>query len=426
MGVFTTSRSALIIAYHYPPIRSIGVIRSVSFVRYLRELGYSCKVLTTSAYGGEDEALRAWEPISFYRWLFNRKVRGGILDSKIRTSRGFFSHIFRKVLIPDAQIFWIPTAFFRGWHYIKTMQCNVIYSSFPPASAHLVALFLHYFTKLPWTADFRDSWIFDPLDSNLKQSGWRLAIEKYLESKVISNANIIITATEEAAQVLRTTYPSFCSKIEVIYNGFDRQIASSCDVKFEKNELFLLHTGSFSYSHPDRTPAQLFTALGLLLNEDPTWSKRIRVILAGVLSPEERSAAAILIKSGIVRLAGDLSSDDVHSLQQKANVLLLVDHVRSWSSTNIPGKFFEYLAMRKPILSIGGNGAVQNLMHRLKAGWHIDGKNPQAILCALKELYVSAKSGTLACETDPEEIAYFHRRKETQQLVKCFDKAISS
>ena len=424
MGVFTTSRSALIIAYHYPPIRSIGVIRSVSFVRYLRELGYSCQVLTTSAYGGEDDVLRAWEPISFYRWLFNRKVRDGILDSKIRTSRGIFSRIFRKMLIPDAQLFWIPTAFIRGWYYIKKKQCDIVYSSFPPASAHLVALFLNYFTGLPWTADFRDSWIFDPLDSGLQKSGWRRAIEQYLEFKVISNATVIITATEEAAQVLRTTYPAYCSKIEVIYNGFDRQIASSCEVKFETDELFLIHTGSFSYSHPDRTPAQLFTALALLLDEDPDWSKRICIILAGALSPEEKSAAAILTKSGIVRLEGDLSIDEVHKLQQKANILLLVDHVRSWSSTNIPGKFFEYLAMRKPILSIGGNGAVQNLMHRLNAGLHVDGKNPEAIRSALKELYFSGKSGTLTCETDPKEIACFHRRKEAQQLAKCFDKAI--
>ena len=82
--------------------------------------------------------------------------------------------------------------------------------------------------------------------------------------------------------------------------------------------------------------------------------------------------------------------------------------------------------MRKPILSIGGNGAVQNLMHRLNAGWHVDGKNPEAIKSALKELYFSGKSGILTCETDPKEIACFHRRKETQQLVKCFDKAILS
>ena len=166
-------------------------------------------------------------------------MEDGILDSKIRTSRGIFSRIFRKVLIPDAQIFWIPTAFIRGWYYIKKNQCDIVYSSFPPASAHLVALFLHYFTGLPWTADFRDSWIFDPLDSDLQKSGWRRAIEQYLEFKVISNATVIITATEEAAQVLRTTYPAYCSKIEVIYNGFDREIASSCEVKFETDELFL-------------------------------------------------------------------------------------------------------------------------------------------------------------------------------------------
>ena len=426
MGVNTTSRSALFVAYHYPPIRSAGVIRSVSFIRYLRELGYSCQILTTSAYGGDDDVLRAWEPISFYRWLFNPKVRGGILDSKNRTPPGIFSRILRKLLIPDVQVFWIPTAFFLGWYHIKNRQCDLIYSSFPPASGHLVAFFLHRYTGLPWVADFRDSWIFDPLDPELRKSRWRLVLERYLENKVISNANIIVSATEEAAQALREAYPSYSKKFNVIYNGFDCRIAPDGIVKLENDVLFLIHTGSFSYSHAQRTPTQLFNALGLLLDEDPSWSKRIRVVLAGALSVEEKSAAAALIKVGIVRLEGVLDSEQVRNLQQMANILLLVDHVRPWSSTNIPGKFFEYLSMRKPILSIGGNGAVQNLMGRLNAGWHVDGQDPEAILVALKELYFAGKSGTLVCQTDPMEIAQFHRRTETQQLANCFDKAIES
>jgi len=190
--------------------------------------------------------------------------------------------------------------------------------------------------------------------------------------------------------------------------------------------LFLVHTGSFSYSHAKRTPTQLFNALNMLLEEDPIWSKRIRVVLAGSMSAEEKSAAAALIKVGIVRLEGVVDSDEVRSLQQMANVLLLIDHVRPWPSTNIPGKFFEYLAMRKPILSIGGDGAVQNLMWRLKAGRHVAGQDPEGILIALKELYFAGKYGTLACQTSPTEIAQFHRRKETQQLANCFDKAIES
>ena len=101
----TTSRSVLCVAYHYPPIRSAGVNRSVSFIHYLRELGYSCKVLTTSAFGGCGDALRAWEPISFYRWLFNRKVRSGILDSENRIHAAFLVDFLRRFLVPDAQVF---------------------------------------------------------------------------------------------------------------------------------------------------------------------------------------------------------------------------------------------------------------------------------------------------------------------------------
>jgi len=43
----------------------------MAFLRHLPALGYRCQVLTTSAFGGDDEVLRAWEPLSLYRWLFS-------------------------------------------------------------------------------------------------------------------------------------------------------------------------------------------------------------------------------------------------------------------------------------------------------------------------------------------------------------------
>ena len=398
--------------------------RSVSFIHYLRELGYSCKVLTTSAFGGCGDALRAWEPISFYRWLFNRKVRSGILDSENRIPRGLLSRFLRRFLVPDAQVFWIPMAFILGLLHIKKQRCDLIYSSFPPASGHLIACFLHVCTGLPWVADFRDSWIFDPLDSQLKKFKWRLDLEQFLEKKIIKNATVVITATEESAQALRCAYPSFSGKINVIHNGYDSDIAPSRFVKLESGALILVHTGSFSYSHSERTPTHLFKALHRLVEEDPIWSERICVVLAGAMTEEEKFAAIELIQAGMVRLEGVVDSTEVRNLQERADVLLVVDHVRPWLSTNIPGKFFEYLAMRKPILSIGGDGAVKNLLCRLNAGRHVNGQDTAAIVGALKEFYFAGRRGILTCKTNTSEIAQFHRGRETQQLADYFDKAI--
>ena len=73
---------------------------------------------------------------------------------------------------------------------------------------------------------------------------------------------------------------------------------------------------------------------------------------------------------------------------KKEYSIISVDHVRPWLSTNIPGKFFEYLAMRV-ILSMG-DGAVKHL-RRLNAGRHVNGHDTAAIVGALKEFYFAGR-----------------------------------
>ena len=216
-----TSRSALFIAYHYPPARSAGAARTTAFLRYLPACGYRCQVLTTSAFGGEDDVLRAWEPLSLYRWLFNRQVRSGEGHSAVRTRRGLLSRIGRALFIPDLQVSWLPAAFSRGLRYLRSNDCDVIYTSFPPASAHLLGYLLQRVTGLPWVADFRDAWIFDPLDVYLEEDSLRKRIEERIEGRVVASASAVVVASQEVADYLCTRYAAHADRVRVISNGFD-------------------------------------------------------------------------------------------------------------------------------------------------------------------------------------------------------------
>ena len=165
-------------------------------------------MLTTSAFGGasEEAIQRAWEPLATYRWLFNREARAGA-PSTARTRPGLLRRIGRRCLVPDVQITWLPSALWQALRTLGDGKCDLIYTSFPPASAHLLGLLLKEYTDLPWVADFRDSWICDPLDPELVANPRRSAFEARLEEAVIRAADAVVVATSPAARIAASRIP---------------------------------------------------------------------------------------------------------------------------------------------------------------------------------------------------------------------------
>jgi glycosyltransferase involved in cell wall biosynthesis len=388
--------------------------------------------LTTSAFGGEQTAhvLRAWEPLALYRFLFNRQARAGLAPSFARTDAGPFKGLVRalrtRVLIPDAQMTWLPSALLMALRRLRRQRANLIYSTYPPASAHLLGLLLKRLTGLPWVADFRDSWVSDPLDPALEESPGRRAVEQRLEKIVVCRTDALVAATEIIAGYLGHDYPEAARRIRVITNGFEPDGASGQTLPAPSVEgpLRLLHTGSFSLSHARRTPRPLLAALQELLAQDPGWAGKLHVALVGPLTQAEKEAAAPLVRAGMVRLEEPQAREAVLARQRQAHVLLLIDHVRSCPSSNVPGKFYEYLAAQRPILSLGGPGMVERLLGRLRAGLHVPGNDVQAIRRALEELHARFLRQELRWEVDEGELRRFHRRYLARQLALCFDELV--
>ena len=74
----------------------------------------------------------------------------------------------------------------------------------------------------------------------------------------------------------------------------------------------------------------------------------------------------------IVNIGGFLPHDDVLMKQANSDVLLLISWNNPKEKMFIPGKVYEYLALKRPVLSIGyQEGSLKNLIEDTKMGAHV-------------------------------------------------------
>jgi glycosyltransferase involved in cell wall biosynthesis len=237
----------------------------------------------------------------------------------------------------------------------------------------------------------------------------RLDLERKLEGMVLRRADRVIGTTEVVRGDFLKRYPYLRGKVGVIPNGFDRDdMERTSPVPRRSGDgLWVVHTGSFGYSHPHRSPSSLFRALRRWTENMPELTRYLRLMLVGALTEQEQNEAADLVARGVVEMVGPVHRDRALSYQSAADVLLLVDHPREGPASNVPRKFYEYLAMRKPILALVSEGATRDQMRELKAGIAVHPRDEAAIMDAFTTLVKRWRDGMLRSDVREETLARF-------------------
>jgi len=407
------SKRILMIAYHFPPVRgSTGLHRTLSFSRYLMEdHGWQPTVLTV-----HPRAYRATEDAML-----------GDIASGVEVVRAFGCDTSRhlsirgryplRMALPDEWVSWWLGAVFAGRKLIRRQRHDVIWSTFPIATAHLIGRTLHRRTKVPWVADFRDSMTED--DYPRPRRKWES--HRRLEGRTVEACSRAVFTTPGALRMYEERYPGVDpGRWAVIPNGYDERIFAGVEPppRREKGPLLLVHSGLLYPS--ERDPRAFYAAVGALRDAGHVSAGNLRVVLrASGYEGYHRSKISEHGIEDIVFLEDAVAYREALAEMMNADGLLLFQ--ASNCNHQIPAKVYEYLRARRPILALTDpEGDTAGVLRRAGCGTvvRLDAQDEIAsgMLGFLSE--VRAGGGEVAADA---EIASHSRRARTAELARILD-----
>lgn len=378
-----TPRSILFVAYFYPPTRDTGAHRPASMVRHLRELGHDVTVLTTKAFGDDrsEGVVRARDLQLARARLHGHDRIDSLFDADTYSGT---PHPLSKVIVPEPlALAWAPFAARTARRLHRQRRFDCVISTSPPESAHLVGRVVQR-AGAAWVADLRDAWTFEPLRPEFPTAIQRRADER-MERRLLAAADAVVAVSRPVVEDLGDRG---IAQARLVPNGWDPAALAGgaedpgVDELVDPERTTLVYTGRFgSYG---RDPRPLAEALGSLAATDPAAAKRLEVVIAGPLTPDEAELFAGDFGALRVRLAGSLSRERALALQRAADALLLVAQP---TRTQLPNfKLFEYLAAGPPILALAAGTEAGRIVAETGAGEAVRADDPAAIEEALRSV----------------------------------------
>jgi hypothetical protein len=410
----------LIITYYWPPAGGSGVQRWLKFVKYLQEFGIEPVVYTVenANYLKQDASLLnevpkgieilkqpIWEPTALLFWKKSKQQTKGISNV---SKGGFLSFIRGNFFIPDPKVFWVKPSVSYLQKYLDNHTIDVIISTGPPHSMHLIAEKLHQKNTVKWLADFRDPWSDLYYNTDFNQLAFAKNKNKRLEERILRNSDCILTVSNSLKEELEKT----AKKVEVITNGFDDEFSASnnviLDTKFSISYIGLLPKQS--------NPKLLFKVLKGICKESEIFKKDLKLNFIGDISEEVKVEILANKLDKNTDFVGYVSHQEAIAYQNKSQVLLLlIPNVKN-NEGILTGKLFEYLKAKRPILAIGPEkGDLATILQETNSGVIVNFDAEEKLKLEIVALYQKYKEDKLTVNFS--NIEKYHRKELTKKLA---------
>jgi glycosyltransferase involved in cell wall biosynthesis len=465
-------KSVLVVSSHFPPERAAGVHRILRTVKQLCASKWPVAVLTVDPrfyragtplddhllgrlpdgiYVHRAKVLRGLTALAHWR----RRMRQSVTGKMRRWLRGWIGSasapaapvstahkpVSTKRPYVDSEIGWFLPAIREGRKVIAQHNPDIIFSSAPPFTCHLVAGWLARRHGIRWVADFRDPWARSPWKRADLTDPWKLRLREWLERLVIERADAVILNTEALREEFAEYYgPRLALKFHTITNGYDAETlmpilrggplfrnpragslehdpASVRRALKPSSRLVLTHAGSL---YRQRDPRPLVRALASAIRKGRIAADAIDLNFIGTVAPQFGLADTIreLQLESSVRMTPPVPHQQCMQCLLESDVLIVI---QPGTRLQVPVKLYEYMPFRKPILALAPSGALTAIAEGSGLGVVVDPEDEAGIEAALCDFYDNRDRLADRFRADVDYIARFDGEAVSRQLQRILE-----
>jgi glycosyltransferase involved in cell wall biosynthesis len=430
-------KNVVLLTYYWPPSGGSGVQRWAYFSHYLNKEKYNLTVITVdpekASYKFTDDSFtdlisdvqviktKTLEPFSLYK-VFSRKKslkeaipQGFAGDPQPNFVDKISRFIRGNLFIPDAR---------RGWNYfaqkelVKLCESNlvdVIITSGPPHSTHLIGLKTKAKYRVKWIADFRDPWTEVFYNKLMYKTNLSKKYDEKLELEVLNEADRILTIGPGMVELLRGKINSKNrDKVHYVLNGFDATRFEGLSKHTDPSVFVICHVGVLSDNQPvGAFVTGLKMAISAIVNPD----KKIVLRLIGKVSPGIIEVLDKLKPEVCIEVVDYLPHTE--AIQQMINSDLLFNSLADAGENSnllISGKLMEYIASGNPIVCLGSeNGDAAKILRELGNGFVFDRNN----IHSMSQFLIKVLTKQFIFER--KNVNNYSRKSTTLELEKIID-----
>jgi glycosyltransferase involved in cell wall biosynthesis len=418
-------------------VGGIGVQRALSLAKYLPRCGFEVHVLKATNAGGPvydpdlvrqipasvhvHEAFTPEIPFAIRQKLWARLTAGqgkpAPQASGAPAPQGLTSSAFswkklltgtaRRVMNPEPEILWVPFAMRKARQIVRRHGIAYVMVTVPPFSALVVGTRLkHEFPSLVLVSDFRDEWLsFYLKDFDFQNSAATRRRAETIERESVAASDLVVAVNHSSRDEIRKRYPAQAErKFQVVPNGYDPEVFAGIAPRTGRSErMIVTHVGTV---YKTASPRFYLDAVDSLPEDVRS---QIETRFVGRVAGSEQALMEGR-KSQVTQLGFMPQAEALKHMADTDYLLLTMTN-----DISVPGKLFEYMAVRKPILAIAAPGSeVDQLLAETSAGLCAPPDDMERIRTMLSMAFQAWRERKPLVEGDGEAV----RRYERPRLVE--------
>lgn len=430
----------LLIGYSFPPVGGAGVQRPVKWVKYLERAGWNVTVLTVAnpSVPVLDESLlneipettrivraKTWEPGYAVKHSLASSKTGtaSVWKAPLRWGKTAVKSLAKLALQPDPQILWYPHAVAAGTQVLRETPHDAIVCTAPSYTSFLIGRTLKQRFGLPLILDYRDEWdLSSQYLEHAHRDRWSQWIQERQQRSVLQAADAVVATTQASVDRIgiRLDALQSAAKRVCIYNGYDGEDFVDFDESTNylgKQGIFrLVYTGTL-WNLTDVSP--VVRAIEQLAATKPMTASRLEFVCVGRKTPEQQDVLDRLRATSCTVTSEDYCPHNrVLAWMSSADALCLLLSDVPGAERVVPAKLFEYLASRRPMLTVCPEGEATNIAQQ----YHAQGCfRPDDVAGIARWLERQVQNQHAVEPSSDANIEQFSREQQTGRLIQLLE-----